>query len=111
MNGYAQLFVNLEQFRIDFVERFQLRLRGGVILDRLKIDGRILGLGPLGFFHGQPVAVGFETPVEKPLGFFFLMRNKADDLFAEAGGGLVGFNINGPTPFIFLSSEFFDGFG
>ena len=56
----AELLVGLEELRIDLGEALRpvrLGLGGGVIRDRLVIDGRVFDRGPAWFLHREPVPV------------------------------------------------------
>jgi len=47
----------------------------------LIINRRIGDIGPVGLFHREPVPVGFQPPIEKPLRLLLLGRNHPDDVF------------------------------
>ena len=72
----AQLFIGAEQFRIDVVQALGpvgVGFGRGVVDDGLVIDGRIVDVGPGGLFHGEPVPVGLQAPLQHELGLVFLL--------------------------------------
>ncbi len=87
----AELLVGLEDLGIDLVERLRrlVRLRSGVIVDIVEIYLGIADARPVRLLHGQPAAIGVETPFQHPFRLFLLGRNEADDVFAQALGGLL----------------------
>ena len=96
----AELGVSLEKLRIDLVEtqrpvgrRFWRR----IVVARLVVDRRIADLRPDRFGHGEPVAVGLEAPLEKPVGFFLLRGDEADGVLRETLGRAVGFDVGDET--------------
>src|SRR5665811_641319 len=94
--GDAELGVGLEQFRIDIVQALgavALGLGRGVINNVLVVDLGVVDVGPRGLFEGQPVAVGLEAPFEEPCGLVLLGGNQADDIFAQAAGNGIGFDV------------------
>src|SRR5262249_37915037 len=99
----AELFVGLEQLGIDLLEAFWaifLGFGGRVVNNVLVIDWRVMYIGPGGFAHGLPVAVGLETPIEEPFRLMLLGGNQADDVLIEAAGDGIGFDLSDETPFI-----------
>src|SRR6476620_5360939 len=79
--GNAELLVGLQDFWIDLVERCQrLFLRGGVVVEILVIDLRIVDTGPLRLGHGQPTAIGLQTPLQHPGRFVLFLGNEADGI-------------------------------
>src|SRR5437870_1023744 len=55
-----------------------------VINDVLIIDWPELDVGPCRLAHGQPRAIGFETPLEQPCWLALLFGNQPDGFLAEA---------------------------
>ena len=94
-NRDAKLFVDAQDFGIDFIQRGErfLRLGGGVIIGVLIIDGRDVELGPVRRFHRLPHAERLQPPVEHPFGLVLLARNEADGVFAQPLGREIGFNV------------------
>ena len=87
----AELFIDLQHFRIDIVDRLRAgrALRRGVIVDIVEIDLRIVDARPGRLFQRQPALIGLETPFEHPLRFLLLRRNETDDVLGQALGRLV----------------------
>ncbi len=110
----AELGVGLQKLRIDLVEALGaalFRFGRGIVNDVLVIDGRVVNVGPGGLLHGLPVAEGLEPPFQQPFRFLFLGGDQADDVFVEAAGDGVGFDIGDEPPLIFLIRKGLDGVG
>jgi len=52
---------------------------------------------PFGFAHGLPASEGFQSPLGKPVGLFFLCRDKTYGRFVETRGQGIGFDISDKT--------------
>ena len=57
------------------------------------------------------MAVGLEAPFQQPFGLVLLGGNQADDVFAQAAGNGIGFDVGDEAPLIFLVGKCFDGVG
>ena len=108
IHRHAEFFKGAQQFGIDLIHagEFFLRLRRGVVTDVLKIDFRIMHIGPRRRRHGQPVAIGLETKFQQPLRLVFLRRNKPDGVFAQALGRSIGFDIGDEAVLVGLIDQF-----
>ena len=84
--GNAQTVECLDELGVDLVDALRpfFFLRGGVVAYGLIVDVGDVEMRPAGHLEGRPVAVGFQTEVEKPVGFSFFPGNKPDDVFVEA---------------------------
>jgi len=92
----AEFGVGLEKLRVDLSQGFGavlFRFGRGIVDDVLVIDGRVVNVGPGGLLHGLPVAEGLEAPFQEPFRFLFLGGDQADDVFVQAAGDGVGFDI------------------
>ena len=104
---YAKLLEGAQQFRIDLVHAFQLRLLLGcsVIADRLEIDLRIVDIGPLRLLHLEPRLVRLESELEQPLRFALLGRNHPDGVFTEPFRRDIGLDVGDETVPVGLVDE------
>ena len=110
----AQLLVGLQQLRIDFVQALGpvlFRLRRRIINDVLVVDRGIVYVGPRRLGHGLPVTVGLQAPLEQPLRLLLLGGNQADDVFTQAAGDGIGFDVGDEPPLIFLIRKGLDRIG
>ena len=112
----AELFVGAQQFGVHLVQAFRagLLFRGGVVVQVLIVDWRVVDLGPVRFLGLQPGGVGFQPPVEQPLRLVLTGRDQPDDVFVQALGGHVHFDIGRKAPFIAAIGDgldSFEGFG
>ena len=103
----AELVVGLEDLGVDLVERFRavLLLRRGVVVEVLVVDRAVVDARPQRLAHGEPAPIGVEPPREHPLGLILLGRNEADDVFRQALGSLVGFDVRYEPVFILVDVE------
>jgi len=108
VNGHAQLLVNGQQFRINFVQRLLLWLRRRIVTHALVVDGRVMHHRPLWLFHLKPVLIGLEPPLKEPIGFLLLMADEANGPFIEARRGRVGFDVRDKAPLIVLVGQLVD---
>ena len=107
----TELFIGLEQLRIDLVETLGgvlAALRRGVIDDVLIVDPRIVHVRPLRLRHREPVAVSLETPREHELGFVLLRRDGADNVLAESGRQRFLLHVGDETGLVFALDQGFD---
>jgi hypothetical protein len=101
--GDSKLLIGPEDFRVDFIERLQhVPLRRGVVIEVLVVDRAVIDTRPMRFAHGQPAAIGLEPPFEHPGRIVLLRRNETNGIFAQALGGLVGFDIGDEPIFILV---------
>ena len=94
---HAKLFVGFQQLRVHLVERGVLLFWRGEVADVLIVDGRDPQLGPIRRGHGQPVAIGFQTPLGQPFGLVFLRRNHPNHVFAEPFRRDIGGDVGDKT--------------
>src|SRR6476660_8480037 len=110
---YAEFFVGLENFRIDFIERSQrLFLWCRIVIGVLIIDLGIVDTCPGRLPHGLPTLIGLQPPVQHPLRLAFLGRNETDSVFGKPLGSLLGFDIGDEPVFILVNvdtADLFDG--
>jgi hypothetical protein len=109
----AEFLVSLEQLRIDLVQalrRIVFGLGCRVVGNRLIVDRRVVDVGPVGLLHAEPVAVGFEPPLEHELGLFFLVRDVPDDVLVESGRNGIRLHLGVKTVLVLPANEGFDGF-
>ncbi len=110
----TEFLVDFQKFRIDLVEAFRLvlLLRRGIVIDVLKIDLRIMDIRPFRLDHGQPVAIGLQTPFQEPFRLFLFRGNEADDILVQADRRGIGRDIAEKAVFIFVgnSGDLIDGF-
>ena len=89
----TELFVGLQNFRIDLVERGQrLLLRRGIVIEILVVDLWIIDACPGRFFHRQPASERLQTPLEHPRRFVLLGGDESDGVFGKPFRSLLGFN-------------------
>src|SRR5262249_55417336 len=102
-----ELFVGLQNFRIDFIERFRSNLlfRRGVVMNVLVIDLVVAHACPSRLAHWEPATVGVEPPFQHPSGLVFLGRNKPDDVLRETLWRLLGFDIGYESIFILIDVD------
>ena len=103
----AELVVGLEDFGVDLVERLRavLLLRRRIVIEVLVVDRAVVHARPSGLAHGEPAPIGVEPPREHPLGLILLGRDEADDVFGQALGGLVGFDVRHEPVFILVDVD------
>ena len=70
VHRHTEFLESAQQLRIDLVHAAQLlfRLWCRVVTDRLKIDLRILDIGPCRLFHLEPLVIRLEAKLEQPFG-------------------------------------------
>ena len=93
---HAQLFVGLEQFRIDLVQALGLvlhRLGRRVVRQRLQVDRRDLQVRPVRQLHGLPALERRQAPVQQKLGLVLLAGDGADGVFIQARRQRVGLDV------------------
>src|SRR5204862_5159204 len=80
-----ELVEGAANFGIDFVEAGERRpaLRRGIVKNVLVVDRAVLDVAPYRLGHCPPDAVRLQPPLEQPRRLAFLLRNQADDVFAE----------------------------
>ncbi|MNT09626.1 hypothetical protein D3C72_1444160 [compost metagenome] len=100
----AQLLVNLQQLRIDFVQRLRAgrAFRCGIIIEIVEVDLGVADARPCRLFHRQPALVSLKTPFQHPFRLLLLGRDEADHLFRKALRGLVDFNFGFEAVFILV---------
>ena len=82
MQGNAELVKSGHQLGVDLL--FLRSLLGrGEIDDILEIYLGNVQMGPCRHLHGQPLAVGFQTEVQKPLRLALLLRYQPDDVLVK----------------------------
>ena len=59
-------------------------------------------MSPLGLLHRGPVAVGFQTEVEQPFGFFLLGRYEPHHVFVESAFYDFGMYVGGEAILVLL---------
>src|SRR5712671_5601179 len=103
----AELTVGFKDFRIDFVERLRalLLLGGRIVIKVLIVDRRVMDPRPLRFLHGQPAPIGFKAPSQHPGGLVLLLRDKSNDVFGQALGGLVRFDQRLEPVFVLVNVD------
>ncbi len=114
VQGDAELVVSFEQLRVDFIQTFGsivVRLGGGKIRDRVKVDRRVMDVSPVRFFHGPPLLIGAQAPLEHEFGLVFARRNRTHDLFVKAGRKALRCNIGNKTVLVATTDDAFDVFG
>ncbi len=114
VEGNPQLFIGSEELRIDFVEalrRVLVRLRRRVVTDVLIVDLGVADLGPGRLLHFEPAPIGFESPLEKPIGLLLLVRDEGDDLFTQTGRCVLLFDVGDETGVVALLEDVVDLFG
>ena len=99
----AELLVGPENFRVDLVERLRagLLLRRRVVIEVLVVDLVVVDPRPVRLLHGEPAAIGVETPRQHPFRLVLLGRNEPDGVLGKALRGLVGFDV-GDEPVLVL---------
>jgi hypothetical protein len=111
--GNAELFVGLQQFRINVLEAFRavaLFPGRGIINDVLIIDFFVMHLGPMRLLHRLPVAKRLEPPVGQPFRLVFPARNQPDGVLAQARRRGIGLHVGVETVFVILFDQALDGF-
>src|SRR5262249_1251855 len=103
----AELLIGLEDFRIDLVERGRAGhlLRRRVVVDVLVVDLRVLDPCPGRLALGEPVARGFEPPLEHPLGLVLLARDETHRVFGETLRGLLRFDQRLESVFVLVDID------
>src|SRR5207245_7297287 len=61
---------------------------------------------PFRLFHGQPVPVRLQPPLQHEFWLAFLFRDHADNLFVEAARHRVGFNLREEAVLVFSIGKF-----
>ena len=104
----AQLFVGLEQLRVDLLQALRARarlFRGGVVADGLVVNGGELHVRPIGLPHGQPVPIGLKAPGEHPFGLLLLGGDQTNNLFVQTRRDGLLFNVRDKTVLVFLGCQ------
>ena len=98
----AQLFVDAQDFGIDFVQTVDLGLclGRGVVIGVLIIDRRHVQLGPIGHRHGQPVAVSLQPPFEHPFRLVLLGADEPHRVFGQTLWREICGDIRRPAVFV-----------
>ncbi len=65
---------------------------------------------PLGTLHRKPMAIGFQTAFEHPLGFPFLGGYGTDDLLVQTSADGLGLDVGGEAVLIFDLLDIIDNF-
>ncbi|MNL26130.1 hypothetical protein D3C87_1476420 [compost metagenome] len=106
----AELLVNLQQFRIDLVQRLRAggAFRCGIIIEIVEVDLGIADARPCRLFHRQPALVSLKTPFQHPFRLLLLGRDEADNLFRKALRGLVDFDLCLEAVFILVHIDLAD---
>ncbi len=104
----AELLERRPQLRIDFIEGVELLLllRRGVVARGLVIDRRVVHVRPGRLLHRQPVTEGLEAPLQHPVRLLFLRGDEPDDVFVEAEGSVVGFDVGDEAVLVLLPGDF-----
>ena len=102
LEGYAEAVEGVDELGVDLVEalRSLLGTRGGIVAYGLEVDGRYVEVGPVGFLHRQPVAVGLQAEFEEPFGFALLGRDHSHHILAQAAGYHISVDVGGEAVFI-----------
>ena len=107
----AELLVRLEELRVHLVEALRgvfLRLGGGVVGDRLVVDGGDGEARPVRFAHLAPASIGIEAPLEHECGLALDLRHPRDHLLVEPRGQGLGFDVGHEPLFVLAPDEGFD---
>jgi hypothetical protein len=102
----AELLIGLQQFRIDLVERARSghALRRGIVIEIVEIDLRILDARPGRLFHGQPAAIGVETPFQHPVRLlFFAEMNRMMSSLRPFGALSLSMTVS--KPYLYWSTS------
>ena len=104
----TQLFIGLQQLGVDLIQalRTVFRLfRRTEIGDCLIVDGGIFQMRPGRRRHLEPLMIGFETPLEHPLWFFFLLGNEGDRAFIQARRHGIAFDVGHESLLVFATDQ------
>ena len=104
----AELGVGRQNVRVDLVKRLgavALFLGRGIIIEVLIVDLRIIDARPGRLRHGQPAAIGSQTPFQHPCRFVLLGGNEAHRVFRQALRGLLGFDVGNETVFVLVDVD------
>ncbi len=106
----AEFLVDLQQFRIDLVERpgTGLALRCSVVVQVLEIDLRVMNARPVWLIERQPAPVRFQTPLKHPVRLVLLGRDKTDNVFRQALGGLIHLDNRLESVFVLIDVDLAD---
>ena len=105
-----ELVEGLEQFGVHLIKAglLLLLLWSGVINDVLVVDGRIAQSSPIGLSHALPLAEGTQAEVQQELGLLLFGRNQPNNLFTEALGDLLRFNVSDKAVAVGLANQVTD---
>ena len=103
----AELLVGPENFRVDLVERLRagLLLRRRVVIEVLVVDLVVVHPRPVRLLHGEPAAIGVETPRQHPFRLVLLGRNEPDRVLGKALRGLVGLDVGDEPVFVLVDVD------
>ena len=106
----AELFVSLDQLRIDVGEALRplRRFRRRIVIKVLKIDLRIMDPRPSRLRHGLPALERFETPSQKPLGLALLGRDEAHGRFIKPLRSFDALDAGLKTVFVLVDIDLLD---
>src|SRR5690606_23894252 len=88
--------------------RTRRAFRSCIIMQVVKIDLWIINASPSWLFHGQPTAIGVQTPFEQPLRLLLLGRNETDNIFIQAFRGLIDFDFSFEAIFVLVHIDLGD---
>ena len=103
LQGNTQFLISGQQFRVHLIKALGTVTSlfwGGKVGNSLEIDGIIAQMGPIGFFHLQPVTIGLEAVVQHPLRFVLFRGNEADGILVKAWRQGVRRHVGDETMFI-----------
>ena len=106
----AQLLVGLQQLGVHLVQALGTVGPGfgrGIIGDGLVVYAVVPDVGPVGFGHVQPQAVGLQAPFRQPLRLALHGGDMAYDLLAQARRQRLGIDVGDEAVLVFLLDEVF----
>ena len=108
--GNPELVEGLEQFGVHLIEAGLLLLLfgSGVINDVLVVDGRVTQSSPIGLSHALPLAEGTQAEIQQELRLLLFGRDQPNNLFTEALGDLLRFNVSDKAIAIRLANQVAD---
>jgi hypothetical protein len=112
VDGDAELLEGADQLRVHLVHTLvlgHLGLGGRVVDDLLELRLLVVDVGPGGFRHGQPVAVGLEAELQEPLGLTFLGADEADGVLGQPRRRAIGLDVRHEAVFVFLTGDLIQG--
>ena len=101
---YAKLGIGFQKLGINLVQAFWSghRFWRSIIIQILKINFRIVNVGPSWLFHVQPSTIRLQAPIQHPLWLAFFVGDKAHDIFIQALGRIVRLDIGFEAVFVFV---------